>query len=213
MPENRITQLGGTAAEQGDPNAQVTQEGGTAIIQSSGATLEANVTQLGGTAHIHGNPSARVTQIAGTLFLSPVAPPPPPPTVGSGIFRFDEIAGEEVPWYVIPQLSDSGIELRDKVVKAVRVTGKLTTAAVKVYTYGPKDRIIVEDLEEGVGSKTGAKQLNDTADVVQSERVPVNCPNAMLHTVRVEGVYDGVDPSLDRVDELVYEVAQQGIRR
>lgn len=137
--------------------------------------------------------------------------PPPPPEPATGTFVFDE-GNEAVEWWIIPQITDSGIELRDKVVKAVRVTGLVTDADVKVYTYGPADPVVVDDLEDGVNSVTGAVPLADTTNVAQSQRWPVNCPNAMLSTVRVAGTWDGTSPR-NRVDEILYELAQQGIRR
>lgn len=136
--------------------------------------------------------------------------PPPPPEPATGTFVFDEGGGVE--WWIVPQLTDSGVELRDKVVKAVRVTGLVTSANVKVYTYGPSDPVVVSDLEEGINSVTGAVPLPDTTDVAQSPRQMVNCPNAMLSTVRVSGTWDGTSRR-NRVDEILYELAQQGIRR
>lgn len=136
-----------------------------------------------------------------------VTPIPPEPSTGT--FVFDEGGGVE--WWIIPQLTDNGVELRDKVIKAVRVTGLVTDAEVKVYTYGPSDPVVVADLEDGLNSRA-MRTLPDTTNVAQSPRRTVNCPNAMLSTVRVAGVWDGEGPR-NRVDEIVYEVAQQGVRR
>jgi hypothetical protein len=137
--------------------------------------------------------------------------PPPPPEPATSTFVFDE--GEAaVEWWIVPQLTDSGVELRDKVVKAVRVTGLVTDADVKVYTYGPSDPVVVSDLEDGINSVTGAIPLPDTTNVAQSPRLTANCPNAMLSTVRVAGTYSGTGPR-NRVDEMLYELAQQGVRR
>lgn len=136
--------------------------------------------------------------------------PPPPPEPATGTFVFDEGGGVE--WWIVPQLTDSSIELRDKVIKAVRVTGLVADADVKVYTYGPSDPVVVSDLEDGVNSVTGAVALPDTTNVAQSPRLTVNCPNAMLSTVRVAGVWDGTGQR-QRVDEILYELAQQGVRR
>lgn len=137
--------------------------------------------------------------------------PPPPPGPSTSTFTFDE--GEEaVEWWIIPQLTDSGVELRDKVVKAVRVTGKVTSANAKVYRYGPTDPVVVSDLEDGLNSATGAVTLSNTTNVAQSQRLPVNVPNAMLSTVRIAGTWSGTGIR-DRVDEILYELAQQGVRR
>lgn len=132
-----------------------------------------------------------------------------PPGAAAGTFAFDEGGGVE--WWIIPQLTDSSVELRDKVIKAVRVTGLVTNADVKVYTYGPGRPMVVSDLEDGLNARA-MRTLPDTTEVTQSPRRTVNCPNAMLSTVRVAGVWDGEGPR-NRVDEIVYEVAQQGVRR
>lgn len=128
--------------------------------------------------------------------------------------RFD--AGEGSEWYVIPQLSDSGDELRSKTVKAVRATGRFTNAAAMIYGYDVGQRIIMSDLEEGnrnpVQMVTRPQTLPDTTEVAQSARKPVNIVNAVLHTVRLSGDDTG-QAVRDRVDEIVYEVARQGVRR
>lgn len=150
-----------------------------------------------------------ISQLCIEYSVGDIIPPPPAPP-STGTFVFDE--GGSVEWWIIPQITDSGVELRDKIVKAVRVTGLVTDADVKVYTYGPADPVVVADLEDGVNSITGAVPLDDTTDVSQSQRWQVNCPNAMLSTVRVAGIWDGVGPR-NRIDEIAYEVAQMGVRR
>lgn len=171
-------------------------DAGTAISQ---AVLEGGADDAG----------TRISQVVIEYSLGGEVPPAPPEPA-TGTFAFDEGGGVE--WWVVPQLTDSGIELRDKVIKAVRVTGLVADADVRVYTYGPSDPVVVSDLENGVNSVTGAVALPDTTNVAQSPRLNVNCPNAMLSTVRVAGVWDGVSQR-NRVDEILYEVAQQGIRR
>jgi len=80
-----------------------------------------------------------------------------------------------------------------------------------VYSYQPTENIDVSDLEDGLNPAVTVT-LDDTTQVVQSERFPVNVPNAVLETVRVEGLWRGVgDP--DRLDEVCWERAIQGVRR
>lgn len=137
--------------------------------------------------------------------------PPSTPKVSAVTFDLFE-TGENVDWYVISQISDSGNELRSKVVKALRVTGKTTSANARLYTYGPTLPINVTDLENGTNSITGAVALPDTTQVRRGHRVQVNCPNAALHTIRVAGTYAG-DAVKDRLDEMAVEQAIQGCRR
>ena len=141
--------------------------------------------------------------------------PPPIPPVGTGTFAFDVgEGGLGSTWYLIPQLSDEGIELRDKVVKSVRVTGKVSNANIKVYGFGPLADVDIASMEAGTSSITGPIDLPDTTRVQQSQRFQVNCGNLMTSTVRVEGRWDASDGSdPDQIHEIAIESAQQGIRR
>ena len=134
-----------------------------------------------------------------------VAPPAPLSTV-----RFD--AGQGSIYYLVPQLSDSGLELRDKVIKAVRITGKFNAANFKLYAYGATEGINLADIELGTNSRTGAVAIPDTALVTQTRRFQVNVTRAALHTIRIEGQWDGTGMK-DRIDEIEYELAEQGVRR
>lgn len=131
-------------------------------------------------------------------------------TGGIATKRFD--AGSTNRWWIIPQLSDSGIELRDKVIKAVRITGKVTNANFKVYKFGATEPIDVDAMEAGTGSATGAVAIPDSTLVVSTRRYQVNVPGAALHTIRLEGEWEG-DDIKDRIDEIEYEIAEQGVRR
>ena len=138
------------------------------------------------------------------------APPPPPVTPRVETVRFDAGAGSS--WYLVAQLTDSGIELRDKTVKAFRATGKMTVPQFSIYGYGPTKAINVTDIEDGINSNTGKLALPTTTQVVQTARKQLNVANVMTHTFRLEGVWDGTGEP-DRIDEVVYEVAQMGVRR
>lgn len=166
------------------------------------------ITQMAVEAGADGSPT-RVSQLVVELGYSPTTTPPtdsPTPVFAFGLGAL------EVNWWLVPQLSDSGIELRDKVVKSFRATGKLSNPKFQVYGYGPTQEIDMDDIEEGINSRTGLIIMPDTNQVAQSKRFPVNVPNCMTHTVRLQGMYPGTGER-DRIDEIVYEVAQQGIRR
>lgn len=135
-------------------------------------------------------------------------------------YHFDSVtsldggAGTTVPWYVAWQFTDDGSELRDKVVKGLRVTAKLTTSpTIGIHGADAGEVIDVPVLEAGnSGSKSGSIALTPTAAVTQSARIPVNVPNLAVWTVRVDGTWDG-SSTKDRVDEVVIERAIQGVRR
>lgn len=149
----------------------------------------------------------QISQLTIELLRGPeIIPPADNPTQ---VFTFDAGLGND--YFLALQPSDSAIEGRDKVVKAVRVTGKVTNAFARVYAYGPVEDIDVDAVEAGTGAKTTVL-LEDCPMVRQSKRHPVNVPNAMMHLIRVEGRWDG-SGERDRIDEIFYEVSQQGIRR
>ena len=136
--------------------------------------------------------------------------PPPPPEPSTGTFVFDEGGGVE--WWIACQPSDSGAETRDKQIKSLVITGHVTDADAKIYTWGPEVPVLVSDIENGTNSASGAVALTDTTQVTRSQRWQVNCPNAEVHLIRVAGVWDGQSPR-NRIDEMQYEVAIQGVRR
>lgn len=131
----------------------------------------------------------------------------PDPTVGT--YRFDDGIGTA--WYLCPPVSDSGDELRDIVVKPVHVTGRLTNASFIIYGYQPTEEIDVAAIEAGTGGKTNAKTLPNSTSVKRSARVPINVPNCSTFTIRLAG--DCSENPLDRIDEIVIEIARQGVRR
>ena len=144
--------------------------------------------------------------------LGEAPPPPPPVTPTVEAVRFD--TGLGTPWYIVAQITDSGDNLRDKTEKAFVATGKMTVPKFSVYSYGPQKSINVSDLEDGINSNTGKLALRTTTQVQRTARKPINVANSMLWTVRLEGIGDNSNDAMkDRVDEMVIEVAQQGVRR
>ena len=155
--------------------------------------------------------SVYVSQFTTTVWApSGDVPPPITPPVTRTMRFAAGTAGNS--WYLVPAIVDSGSELRSKVVKAVRATGKFTDAALQVYTWDVTSDINVSDLEAGTNSVTGDIALADTTQVEQSPRFQVNCPNAVLSDVRIEGTWDGSGQP-DRIDEMVLEIAVEGVRR
>jgi hypothetical protein len=128
--------------------------------------------------------------------------------------RFD--AGIGVQWYLVPPVSDSGDELRSKTYKAMRATGILHNASMMAFGYDVGQPIITEDLETGNRSNTKMitrpQTLEDSDAVTQTKRKPINVKNAVLGTIRIEGDDRG-QPERDRIDEIIVEVAIEGVRR
>lgn len=149
----------------------------------------------------------QISQLTIELARGPEVVPPTDNPVGT----FTVGAGLGNDWFICLQLSDSGEELRDKVVKSYRCTGKTTSGVIKGYGYGPLENIDVENIEDGTGQRVTVA-IPDTDQVQQSKRFQVNLPNSAMHTVRVQGSWPGTGIP-DRIDEIVYEVSRQGVRR
>ena len=120
--------------------------------------------------------------------------------------KFD--AGTGSNYYVVAQIDDAGDELRSKVYKAVRATGRKTNASAMVFGYDVNQEISVDDLEDGTRTNTRMttrpQSFTDTTSVSQSERKPVNITNAVLGTVRYEGDDTG-NEQRDQIHEIVVE--------
>lgn len=125
-------------------------------------------------------------------------------------------AGNGSQYWLVSQITDSGVELRSKTIKAVRQTGRRTNVSAMVFGYDVEDEIIIADLEDGTRSNTQMmtrpQELEDSDQVSQSRRKPINISNAVLSAVRIEGD-DRDQPDRDRIDEIVLEHAVQGVRR
>lgn len=206
-----------TAADTG--TAQISQDVVEVGAGSSSAQISQDIVEVGSnasTAQISqleleigsAKSAAIISQLTIECGRGPEVIPPDDTPLGTFTVGFGGLA---INWYLVPSIADDAVELRSKVIKSVRVTGKVSGANVKVYTYQPTEDINVTDLEDGLNSAV-IVILDDTTQVVQSERFTVNVPNAVLETVRVEGLWRGVGQP-DRLDEVCWERAVQGVRR
>lgn len=213
-------------------SSEVTVSGGTspytfAVISGAlpdGLSLNASTGTITGTPTVAGTFSftIRVTDHDGLTGETPgcgiiidAAPPPPAPPKVVRTSTFDGNAagsGERSHYWLALQPSDSGDELRSKIVKAGRVTGKVTNASFQIYKWDVGEPINVTDVEQGLNAATRPQNLPDVPQVTQSARKQVNVPNACLHSIRVEGTYEG-DAIKDRIDEIAVEQARMGVRR
>lgn len=132
-------------------------------------------------------------------------------TVAVKTYRFEAGSGAAIPWSLSPQYSDGGVEDRPHIVKAVRVNGKLTGGAAKVYGSSPTQIIDVASLEAGTNSLVSIP-ITATASAAQGKRNQINVKNRSLSTVRIEGTYSG-SGTVDRVDEIMLELEVSGARR
>lgn len=134
-------------------------------------------------------------------------------TVSVGTYRFDQIAGATVDWYVAPVFSDLDSELRGHVVKRLRATVKTTSGSFGVFGTQPTESVDITSLEAGNSSSlTGEVAIPNSTSVTFSAQLQVNVPNLSQSTVRLQGQYAG-SGNLERVDEICYEAAVLGCRR
>ena len=203
----------------GTGSAQISQDIQEVGASASAAQISQDVAEIGSDASAAqisqlqvetapNHAAAIISQLTIELGRGPEIIPPSDSPLGTFTVGF---GGLDINWFLIPSIADDDVELRSKVIKSVRVTGKITNANAKVYTYQPTEEINVADLEDGVNAQVTVP-LTSTTQVVQSERFGVNCPNAVLETVRIEGQWRG-NGIPDRVDEICWERAVQGVRR
>lgn len=135
-------------------------------------------------------------------------------TTSVGSYNWNQASGASVSYYIAPPFSDYDSELRDHVLKRIRITNKGASVSVGAFGAGATESIPVTALETGNGSSlTGAISIANASTVTQSAQVQINVPNISQSTVRVQGVYNGSDTVLDQVHEIVLEAASMGCRR
>jgi hypothetical protein len=132
------------------------------------------------------------------------------PTGGVMTKRFDD--GEGSQWFMVAPVVDSDNELRSKTIVAAHAMGRFTNANMQMYTWDVTEGVNLNDLEAGTNSSTGDIPIDDSTEVAQSVREPMNCKNAVLSTIRIEGDDRG-QTVRDEIHELVVEQAIQGVRR
>lgn len=131
-------------------------------------------------------------------------------TVEVGTYRFDQ-GTSPVVYYLAPQLSDSGEELRPKRIgPAAKVAGKVTSGNLKVYGAASSQAIPVADIEAGTNA-LATLSLSNGSNVTEGAVLKVNVKNLRQHTVRIEGTWDGTGER-DRIEEVVYEYSISGSR-
>lgn len=135
--------------------------------------------------------------------------------MGSGIqfdtFAFNVAGGLPVNYYGVWELQAGGVLDRNKSVKAARVNGKFTQGLLKIYGFDSHKPETLADLETGVNSQVTIN-LGTISEVETSYRRPFNCPNNLMFTCRVEGVYSGEgDP--DRCSGIMLDYMPTGVRR
>lgn len=133
-----------------------------------------------------------------------------PPTATTQ--RFDAGLGSR--YWLLLQLSDSGDELRSKTVKDPYVIAKSTNQTIRGYRVDVGREIDVQAMEDGdrLSGASRALSIPDTSHVVQCPMRKMSLSNASMHTMRIEGDDTG-QSTRDRIDQITYQIARQGVRR
>lgn len=134
-------------------------------------------------------------------------------SVSIGTYRWDQAAGVSVASSACSAFSDMGNELRGHVLKRFRTTAKTTSGTFGIYGFQPTEVIDTALITAGnASSLTGAVALTNTAGVALSPEFTFNAANLSVSAVQIASTYAG-SGTLDRIDEVVLEGAEQGIRR
>lgn len=128
-------------------------------------------------------------------------------------FQYDEISGEEVPWYVAFQPTDSGEEQRPKQIKSLRITARGNVPMIQVHGTTPSSReLSIDDIEDGTNSVSGNITLTASPELAREFAVPYKVKNLGLWCIRYADTYEGSGP-VNRLDEIVVGIEAHGIAR
>lgn len=114
-----------------------------------------------------------------------------------------------MPWYLLWQISDDGLENVSKAIHSVRLTGKFTDPVVQIHGARPGGEISVSDMEDGSNSISGDIEFANSTDVTRYLKKKVRVKNLGVYALRIEGDWNG-SGNRDRLDELVIEVSTHG---
>lgn len=126
-------------------------------------------------------------------------------------FRYDELSGEIIPWYVAFQPSDSGDESRAKQIEWFRFTGRVHDPIAQIHGSTWDDpELSISDIEDGVNSASGDITFDDTTSIYRDFRTEHLVMDLSLWCLRFAGTYPG-SGAVDRLDEVVVGVSAHGI--
>lgn len=116
-----------------------------------------------------------------------------------------------MPWYIVWQPTDDGLETGSKRIHMVRPSGEFTSATVQIHGAKPGNVINVANMETGT-SPLISKTISNTTAITRYLEQPMKCQNLAVYAVRIGGT---ANPSVskDRLDELVIELSTHGKNR
>lgn len=136
--------------------------------------------------------------------------------LGIDTWQFDTVEDDPadrdpIESYVAFQFMDNGGESRNKLISAIRLTGKFGDPEVQIHAASPGDTIDIEDVEDGTNARVSVP-FADSTEITRYERKKVQAKNLSMWTARVGWTWDGLgDP--DRLDELIIEGRTHGTEK
>jgi len=127
-----------------------------------------------------------------------------------GTFRYGELSGLPIDYYVAFQPSDSGVEEKQKKVNSVRVTGNGSSRHLQIFGARAGGSINITDIENGTNSLSGPIAIPDSVGLARDFNTNHLVPRLQIWGIRLDGTYSGTGP-LDRFDEIVADVDVHGM--
>ncbi len=138
-------------------------------------------------------------------------------TFETSTFRFDGFEEGEattvtsMPYYLVWQPTDDGMEDMSKVLYSLRPQGKGQSVKIQIHGARPGQELNVSDMETGTNF-IAEISFDDTAAITRYLQTQIRVKNLANYAIRYSGVWDGTGMK-DRLDELVVEVGTHGRRR
>lgn len=130
-------------------------------------------------------------------------------TFSVSTYRYDEPGSGAVPYYFLIQPTDNGEEQRNKRIKSVRVTGRVTSPVVQIHGANRGDTIDVGDMEAGTDSASGNIALTTSGVIKRQYKAQFEVKNLAIWALRFSGTWDGSD-DVDEIEEIVVELDTHG---
>lgn len=140
-------------------------------------------------------------------------------TFQSKTYRFGASeTANDVPWYLIWQISDDGAENQSKQIHSIRPSGKFTEMRIQIHGARPGEPVSVANMENGTGATdpdayfSGSIPFDDSTLPTRYLPTMVKIKNLGVYAVRIGGTWDGLGIQ-DRLEEVVIEVSTHGRKR
>lgn len=124
-------------------------------------------------------------------------------------FRYYEGDGTAIPYYIVFQPTDLGEELRSKMMRSIRVTGRVNSLVAQIHGAAPGGEVSIANIEAGTNSLSGDITIGSSSGLRRMFRTKYLVKNLGIAALRLAGTWPGTgDP--DRIDEVVIEVGTHG---